>query len=289
MAGALHDGEPLSLEHALKLTDEPRILTTPQHPFTIIHTNKAWSELTGHKFAEVAGKAPSFLQGIETSKAALAVLHAGLKHGHRVTVKLVNYKKNGEAFTNTLTCAPVGSKRKEATHLFGALKAAKTPATAPREPASPAAGTEDRPSSSQSSAKAEKNAGERGCSRMRHSRTLEHPQLKEVLNRTSEAIVITQKDAPYSIIHTNQAWCDMCGYTAEEVEGLTNSILSGPDTDPELLEELMSSVRRREPTVQTLVNYKKDGTRFINQVKVQPVYNEDDEVAAFMALLHEVE
>ena len=54
---------------------------------------------------------------------------------------------------------------------------------------------------------------------------------------------------------------------SQEVEGLTNSILSGPDTDPELLEELMNCVRRRKPTIQTLVNYKKGGVRFVNQVR----------------------
>ena len=62
----------------------------------------------------------------------------------------------------------------------------------------------------------------------------------------------------------------MCGYTQEEVEGHPNSILQGPETDEEILADLMSSVHRGEPTSATLVNYKKGGQRFVNQVKVMP-------------------
>jgi hypothetical protein len=56
-------------------------------------------------------------------------------------------------------------------------------------------------------------------------------------------------------------------YSLEEVEGQTNSILHGPDTDDALLAELMASVRRGEPSSATLVNYKKGGKRFVNQVR----------------------
>lgn len=115
----------------------------------------------------------------------------------------------------------------------------------------------------------------------------------------------------------------------QEVEGLSNKILQGPDTDQALLDDLMSSVRRGEPSSATLVNYKKGGERFVNQVKVRgvarllpkrvhpplpsptppaqvrrallnaaapppchqvlPVYNENEEVEQFMAMLTEVD
>ena len=74
----------------------------------------------------------------------------------------------------------------------------------------------------------------------------------------------------------------------QEVEGLTNAVLTGPETDAEVLRELMNCVRRCEPSTQTLVNYKKGGVRFVNQVKVSPVYDENDRLAAFMAKLTEV-
>ena len=76
---------------------------------------------------------------------------------------------------------------------------------------------------------------------------------------------------------------------SQEVEGLSNKLLQGPETDQALLDDLMASVRRGEPSSATLVNYKKGGERFVNQVKVVPVYNENEEVEQFMAMLTEVD
>ena len=49
----------------------------------------------------------------------------------------------------------------------------------------------------------------------------------------------------------------------------------------------MSAVERGETTSATLVNYKKGNVKFVNQVTVMPVYNEDEELEQFMALLSE--
>ena len=108
------------------------------------------------------------------------------------------------------------------------------------------------------------------------------------MNNTTDAVVLTQPFPPYAITHVNQPWCEMCGYTAEEVQGQSNAILQGPETDQHLLEDLMSSVARGEPTSATLINYKKGGTKFVNQVQVMPVYNDNDELEQFMAMLNEI-
>merc|ERR1719213_867436 len=111
----------------------------------------------------------------------------------------------------------------------------------------------------------------------------------EALGNTTDAIVMTQAHPPHKITHVNHPWCEMCGYTMEEVEGLTNSILQGPETDMQMVEALMKSARKGEASSPTLVNYKKGGVRFVNQVAIQPVYNDADELEQFMAILNEVD
>ena len=51
----------------------------------------------------------------------------------------------------------------------------------------------------------------------------------------------------------------------------------------------MRSVGRGESASATVLNYKKGGEKFLNQVQVMPVYNNEDELDQFMALLHEVD
>ena len=39
----------------------------------------------------------------------------------------------------------------------------------------------------------------------------------------------------------------------------------------------------------TVVNYKKGGEKFLNQVQIQPLYDGNDEIAQYMAILHEID
>jgi len=108
-------------------------------------------------------------------------------------------------------------------------------------------------------------AAGRGAGRVKRLRRGGHVTLQEALDNTEDAVVMTQPHPPYAITHVNAPWCEMCGYTLEEVEGLSSSILQGAETDEALLSELMASVRRGESSSATLVNYKKGGARFLNQ------------------------
>eukprot|EP00327_Prymnesium_parvum_P016151 CAMPEP_0113234096 /NCGR_PEP_ID=MMETSP0008_2-20120614/2836_1 /TAXON_ID=97485 /ORGANISM="Prymnesium parvum" /LENGTH=599 /DNA_ID=CAMNT_0000080925 /DNA_START=55 /DNA_END=1854 /DNA_ORIENTATION=- /assembly_acc=CAM_ASM_000153 len=123
----------------------------------------------------------------------------------------------------------------------------------------------------------------------RLKRTRNFADLHTVFNNEKDAIIFTEARAPYKITHVNKAWCDMCGYSMEEIEGATNAILQGPDTDMSVVADLMDCVRRSEPGMATLYNYKKGGERFVNQVQVEPVYDEDNTITQFMAILHEVD
>ncbi|MEC8263854.1 MAG: hypothetical protein VX017_11190, partial [Pseudomonadota bacterium] len=55
------------------------------------------------------------------------------------------------------------------------------------------------------------------------------------------------------------------------------------------VERLLACVRREETASETLVNYKKGGVRFVNQLTVAPLYDENDDLAAFMGMLREVD
>ena len=112
--------------------------------------------------------------------------------------------------------------------------------------------------------------------------------LADALQNTSDAVVMTEPTPPYAITHVNGLWEDMCGYTHEEVEGLTSSVLQGPDTDQMLLAEMMAMVSDGKTAEGEIVNYKKDGTRFINHLSIEPIFNEKSELEQFMAILREM-
>jgi len=42
--------------------------------------------------------------------------------------------------------------------------------------------------------------------------------------------------------------------------------MQGPDTDPSALDDLRSAIAAQQPVVVELINYRKDGSKFWNQV-----------------------
>jgi PAS domain S-box-containing protein len=92
------------------------------------------------------------------------------------------------------------------------------------------------------------------------------------VERTRMPMVIAdprQKDAP--IVLANQAFLDLTGYAPDEVIGRNCRFLQGPDTAASAVAEIRAAlVERRELTIE-LVNYRKDGSTFWNQLAISPV------------------
>ena len=63
------------------------------------------------------------------------------------------------------------------------------------------------------------------------------------------------------------SYCMFAGYTMQEVVGKNPRFMQGPDTDPGAIAELRDAVENGRATVVELINHRKDGTRFWNQVR----------------------
>jgi PAS domain len=96
-------------------------------------------------------------------------------------------------------------------------------------------------------------------------------------------------------VAVNEAWVALCGYTQAEVHHKTlSSILHGPQTNSQIVQTTMDRVMKNvvhanddddattTTTTTTLpsihvVNYKKNGTSFINHVTISKLLLSDDQ------------
>ncbi|WP_244936705.1 PAS domain-containing protein [Methylobacterium currus] len=90
------------------------------------------------------------------------------------------------------------------------------------------------------------------------------------------------------IVFTNDAFCQLTGYAAEEVLGRNCRFLQGPDTDPREIARVRDAVVRGEPLRVDLLNYRKDGRPFWNDMTLTPVRDEAGTVRSFFAVLTDV-
>jgi PAS domain S-box-containing protein len=89
-----------------------------------------------------------------------------------------------------------------------------------------------------------------------------------------------QKDNP--IVLANRAFLELTGYQAEEVIGRNCRFLQGPDTAASAVSMIREGLTRGDPYVEVeLLNYRKDGSSFWNQVNISPVFNDAHELLYF--------
>lgn len=114
--------------------------------------------------------------------------------------------------------------------------------------------------------------------------------LKErALDSTAEGVVIAdcaQPDMP--IIYVNNAFTAMTGYTWDEVVGRNCRFLQGSDTDSAAAKEIRKAVSQQHPCKVEILNYRKDGTRFWNNLSITPVRDEDGHTTHFIGIQSDI-
>ena len=76
----------------------------------------------------------------------------------------------------------------------------------------------------------------------------------------------------------------MTGYEYDEAVGRNCRFLQGPATDPAAVDEIRRALAERRPLTLTLLNYRKDGTAFWNQLSISPVFDGQRELVSFVGV-----
>lgn len=111
---------------------------------------------------------------------------------------------------------------------------------------------------------------------------LDREKLLATLQNARLAICITdpsQTDNP--IVFVNAAFCALTGYSAEEILGRNCRFLQGEGTTPESLAEIREVIASRRVDTVEIINYRKDGTPFLNSLQIGPIPGEDGEAILF--------
>ena len=104
------------------------------------------------------------------------------------------------------------------------------------------------------------------------------------LERTRMPIVITDaRQADNPIVMANQAFLDLTGYTDAEVIGRNCRFLQGADTSRETLANIRDAISRQEDLTIDLLNYRKDGSPFWNQLYLSPICDAGGRAIYFFA------
>jgi PAS domain S-box-containing protein len=95
-----------------------------------------------------------------------------------------------------------------------------------------------------------------------------------------------QPDNP--LVWVNPAFTRITGYSLAESVGRNCRFLQGPETDAAVVAEIRRALDRQRSVTVTLVNYRRDGTPFWNEVSVSPVFDGAGRLTNFVGVQADV-
>jgi len=107
--------------------------------------------------------------------------------------------------------------------------------------------------------------------------------LKQYIGVINSSLIVSTTDPKGIITHVNKNFCDISGYTREELVGKPHSIIRHPDSPKELFEELWSTIKSNKPWVGVIKNRKKDGSAYYVNTLIFPLKDTDGKVVEYMS------
>ena len=83
----------------------------------------------------------------------------------------------------------------------------------------------------------------------------------------------TRPDEP--IVFANQAFCELTGYDEADFIGRNCRFLQGPETSRDSIAKIRDAMASRDVAMIEIVNYRKNGEKFINALQIGPVFDDD--------------
>ncbi len=113
----------------------------------------------------------------------------------------------------------------------------------------------------------------------------ENARLAAAIEASPTAVVLSDPNQPDNpLVFVNPAFTRITGYEAEDVLGQNCRFLQGPKTDPGAVRRMGEAIQNRTLFREALLNYRKDGSEFWNELTVSPVFSPEGRLINFVGL-----
>ena len=106
------------------------------------------------------------------------------------------------------------------------------------------------------------------------------------LQKITQGVLIT--DAQFNIVWANDAFELITGYIPADITGQNCRFLQGLLTDLQTKNEIRLALKNNEQFFGTILNYRKDGSTFWNELTILPIFNEEKKVTNFMSVTRDI-
>jgi len=109
--------------------------------------------------------------------------------------------------------------------------------------------------------------------------------MSQAISSINEGISIADiRDENNPLIYVNDGFLRITGYDRSDVMGRNCRFLQGPNTDKKTVDIIKNAILTKKSCSVTLLNYKKDGSKFWNRLSIVPLVGENGEVSHFAGI-----
>lgn len=113
--------------------------------------------------------------------------------------------------------------------------------------------------------------------------------LQRIVDASNDGIVIAEKEGEDNIlIYVNPAFERLTGYSADEILYRDCRFLQNGERTEQALRALREAIDQEQPGVQTIRNFRKDGSEFWNELSITPMRNEADQRTYYLGIQKDV-
>ncbi len=117
----------------------------------------------------------------------------------------------------------------------------------------------------------------------------ENQRLAAAVGSTDAGVLIADargKGRP--VVYTNPAFTRLTGYSLDEIPELHSSFLQGEETDSNARAVLEGSLRDHRHARLDILNYRRDGHTFWNQIDLSPIFDDENNIKYFVCVMQDI-
>lgn len=120
---------------------------------------------------------------------------------------------------------------------------------------------------------------------MRRELALKTSLMRQYQEITDQSSIVSKANIQGIITYVNDGFCELTGYSREELVGRSHRLVSDLDTPGEVYAQMWKSIRDEKKLYQGILkNRKKTGSPYYSKTTIMPLLNEANEITEYIAI-----
>ena len=112
--------------------------------------------------------------------------------------------------------------------------------------------------------------------------------LDEYKNTVDRSSIVSKTDKNGRITYVNDRFCEISGYSREELLGKSHSIVRHEDMRSDIFKKMWETIKAKKPWFGVVKNKTKDGRSYFVDTVINPIVDEKGEIVEYIGMRHDI-